>query len=276
MDISSLLSQVLDSRIATLMLQDMSTPRTEDRSAPGSTRWAFDSRMESDARQFAQSSQNMRDAVGMVEVAQSGVTSIKHQLSEMHSIVAEMAGVTEMSAEQYAAYSSSLAQQAQVIAQTANGIEFNGMKLLNGTAGMNGDGTVVLQAGGDSMDQVFTNLMNNGLGTDVLSTTDGSMNLSALEAQTNITSQAEAETFLANLQTYMERLGGIEADYSYDIKALDSLSVLFDNRADIFENTIQYRSDGNGSETASNDEISSYLSEILMGNVNGNIFSGNG
>ncbi len=274
MDISNLLTQVLNSRISALMLNDMTVANTEDRSVPYSTRLAFDSRMRSDAGQFNQSSQNMRDAAAMVEVAQSGVTAIKNELSGMYKLLSEMAGSTELSAEQYESYSLSLKQQAEIAVGLANGVEFNGMTLLNGTAGMNSDGTVVLQAGGNQMDQVFYNLVNSDIAGNEVLGNDGSMNLTNLIDKTTITSIEEAEKFHAEMTTYIDRLGGMEADYSYDIKSLNSLAVLFDNQADIYNNTVQYRSEGNGSSSAATNN-NNILSEILLAGLSGNIVSGN-
>ncbi len=275
MDMTSLLSQVMESRIASMMYSELSANERVVRDAPYSTRLAFDSRMRSDASQLNQSSQNMLDAANMVTAAQSGVTGIKNQMIEMFDIVQNMVVKDNLTAEEYNNYSQMLQNQIDVMTNTANGTTFNGMSLLNGTAGMKGDGTVVLQAGGLPMDQVFFNLLNTDLGTEVVGV-DGSMNLSALSDKINITSVDEAIAFSDALEGYITRLGSMESDYSFDIKSLNSLSTLYQGQADTFENTIQYREEGNGSNSASSEIISSYMQELLAGSGNGSIFSGNG
>lgn len=268
MDMTSLLSQVMESRIAGLMYQNMQKTQRVDRSVPDSTRRAFDSKMESDAGVFRQSSQNMKDAMSMVSIAQSGVTTIKHHLTEMFKIATEMTEFDNMSDEQYRASSKMLKEQSDLIVSLAKNIEFNGMNLLDGSAGMNGDGTVVLQAGGSPMEQVFTNLLDGG--TSVMNNS-GSMNLELLEPDTNITNQTEARELVEKLNTYIQRINTIEADYSFDIKALENLSVLFENKADIFENTIQYKESDDGTEQVTSAD---YLAQLMAGNSNGSIFSG--
>ncbi len=269
MDMTALLSQVLESKLSGLMYQNMA-PTQGRRYVPSSTRRAFDSQMRGDAGQFRQSAQNMRDAMSMVTTAQTGVTSIKAQLTEMHKMATELATL-DLSDEQYKAYSSALKEQSTIITGLANNLEFNGIPLLNGKGGMNGDGTVVLQGGGNAMNQEFTNLLSVKDPEQVLNA-DGSMNFNALERETSVTDKAEAQALVNNLDSYIQRLDGIEANYSFDIKSFENLSVMYENNADIFENTIQYKQE---------DEVipegpssASYLEQLMGVNTsNGSIFS---
>jgi len=273
MDMTALLSQVMESKIAGLMYQNMENTQHPRRYVPDSTRRAFDSKMRADAGVFRQSSQNMTDAMGMVSVAQSGVTTIKHHLTEMHRIATEMASFDNLTPEQYEQYSKMLKEQSDLITGMAGNLEFNGMKLLNGTAGMNDDGVVVLQAGGNPMNQVFDNLLN-GDGTGAVMGANGTMDLAALAGETAITDQAGARDFIENLNSYIDRVGSIEANYSFDIKALENLSVLYENKADIFENTIQYKQEEENPQEEGNVNSASYLEQLLANSRSGTIFSG--
>ena len=274
MDMTALLSQVMESKIAGLMYKSMGSQQPR-RYVPDSTRRAFDSQMRGEAGVFRQSSQNMRDAMGMVTVAQSGVTAIKHHLTEMHKLATEMATDDNMSAAQYTQYSAMLKEQSDIITSLAKNLDFNGMKLMDGTAGMAADGTVVLQAGGSPMDQVFTNLLN-GDGTGAVLGPGDSMDLAAIAGETTITDKAGAAAFVDSLNTYIDRVGTIEASYSYDIKALENLSVLFENRADIFEGTIQYPNEEETPPAPEPRSTSSadVLAQFLASSQNGSIFSG--
>ena len=271
MDMTNLLSQVMESKIAGLMYQNMASTH-QPRRVVDSTRRAFDSQMRGDAGVFRQSSQNMKDAMGMVSIAQSGVTTIKHHLTEMHKLATEMATDDDMTAEQYTQYSKMLKEQSDLITSLAKNLDFNGMKLMDGSAGMAGDGTVVLQAGGSPMDQVFTNLLNGAAGG--VMGADGSMNLAALAGETTITNRTEAAALVENLNKYIDRTGALEADYSYDIKALENLSTLFENRADIFEDTIQYKEEEESPQPEPKASSSpSLLEQLLASGQNGSIFN---
>lgn len=271
LDLNALLSQVMESKIASIMYQNMQTSAPR-RYRPDSTRLAFDNQMRADSGMFRQSTQNMKDAMAMVEVAQSGVTAIKNHLGQMHKMATEMATYDGMNEAQYENYSNMLKEQANLIVGLAENIEFNGMKLLNGTAGMNNDGTVVLSAGGNPMNQVFTNMLNAN--SDSVLADDGSMNLNLLKDELNITSKEEAAALVEKLNSYTDRMLGLEGDYSYDIKALENLSVLFENRADIFENAIQYKNEEEQDEPEERTVFPSYLESLMMGS--GNIFSAKG
>lgn len=268
MDMTALMSQVMQSKIAGIMYQGMQSSQPR-RYAPDSTRRAFDAQMQADTGVFRQSSQNMKDAMAMVTVAQSGVTTIKHHLTEMHKIATEMATLDGMSDEQYASYSKILEEHSGFVTSLAENIEFNGMQLLNGSAGMNDDGVVVLQGGGHSMNQVFTNLLD-AESAGVLGDS-GTMNLNALAGETNIANKAEAQALVEKLGSYIDRVAGIEADYTFDIRSLENLSVLYENQADIFESTIQYKEKDDEAEEPT---PLSYLEQFLAKSSTGSIFSG--
>lgn len=81
MDLDSLLSQSLNSKLTTMLLQRMYQSSTATHLAvPDSTRRAFASQMRVDARVAIQGAQNMQDAAALVTVAQTDVTGIKEKL----------------------------------------------------------------------------------------------------------------------------------------------------------------------------------------------------
>ncbi len=271
-DMTSLLSAVMESNIASSMYKHMESTLYTPRVVEDSTRRAFDSKMRSDASVYRQASQNMADAMSMVEIAQSGTTAIKVNLNDMYKLANEAATLTGMTDEQYAAYSRSLSELASVITNQAGNTTFNGMSLLDGSAGMNADGVVVLQGGSSQINQDLTNLLDSSL-TEVIGA-NGNMNLNLLEGETTITDQASAQALADKLQSYINRVQGIEADYSYDIKGLENLSILYEDKANIFENTIQYKNAEEQANSSNNAVSSNYIDELLMSSTgNGSIFN---
>ncbi len=269
-DMTSLLSAVYQSKLATTMYSKMESSIQTSQARPETTRMAFDSQMRSDAAVYRQASQNMTDAKAMVEVAQTGVTGIKQYLNDMYEIATEAATLSGLSSEQYQSYSQSLNEMAGLAAGMTSNISFNGMSLLNGTAGMNSDGVVVLQGGDSQIDQDFTNLADSSL-TSVLGA-NGSMNLNLLAGETTITDQASAQKLADDLESYIQRLEGLEANYSYDIKGLENLSLLYEDRASTFENTIQYQeaqAQTNPQATFGQD----LLDDILSASSGGSVFN---
>lgn len=276
MDIESLLTQAMESQLSSQIYTSMASSSRESTYNSDTTRMAFDSQMRSNSAMYSVSAQNMTDAASMVTVAQTGVTTIKYQMNEMYNLATEMATLDGLTEEQYASYASQLTSQLEYIMQVANETEFNGMSLLNGTAGMNEDGTVVLSAGGNAMDQDFANLVNTDLGDNVVVGTDGSMNLAAIQTQidnlagmSSTDAKAYSEQLMTNLETYIQRLEGIEAQYSYDIQSLTSLAVMYEDSAAIMENTIV-------TDTDTTTEISSadLLMSLLASQSSGSIVSG--
>ncbi len=259
LDMTSLLTSVMESRLASQLYTNYDRQPYTGGSRTDSTRLAFDSQMRSDAAMYRQASQNMTDAQAMVEVAQSGTTAIKQHLNDMYKMATE-ASVLDMSDEQYASYSRTLAQQADLIVGLTDSISFNGMSLLNGTAGMDADGVVVLQGGNSQINQDFTNFVDADL-TQVMGD-NGNMNFNLLSTETAITDQTSAKDLADKLEQYIQRLESVESGYSYDIKGLENLSLLYEDRADVLNNTIQYQTEAeqNNPETTTS---TNYLDNIL-------------
>ncbi len=268
-DMTSLLSAVYESKVATSMYNKMESTVYTDRSRPDSSRLAFDSQMRQSAATYRVASQNMSDAVGMVTVAQSGVTTMKETLNEMYNYAKELGILSGVSSDEYAYASNTLEELANSLVTLTNEVSFNGFNLLDGSAGMNADGTVVLQGGNSQIDQDFVNFVDESV-TGVMSTTNSNMNLNNLKNEVTITDKDSANALAEKLEDYIHRLESIEANYSYDIKGLENLSVLYEDRANTFENTIQYK---NTEEQASGVDTQQLLDDLINANQsNGNIF----
>ncbi|MDR2574228.1 MAG: hypothetical protein LBC94_07820 [Desulfovibrio sp.] len=260
----------MDSKIASMLYESMGTQQREARRVPDSTRRAFLSRMRLDAVTARQGAQNMEDAVSMVTTAQTGVTAIKHMLGEMRKLAVDASNLVAPTQAQYDAYTAQLRDYAKRLTETAETTQFNGFRLLDGSAGLNNDGVFQLQAGDTSVREVLVNLLNP-LAADVL---DGEKtDLRKLETKFAMSGNADALAALDLINKVFERMEGVEARYSTDIKSLDNLRVLLESRGDIFDNARTYHEE-NAEQTQS---PQNYL-DLLMSTVraNGNIFMGKG
>ena len=162
LDFSSLLQQSLNSKLTTMLLQRMYQSSTATNLAvPDSTRRAFASQMRVDARVAIQGAQNMQDAAAMVTVAQTDVTGIKQKLNEMKELATEMATKDALEPSDYASAQERLRTLSDEIVAATGNSSFNGIPLLNGKAGMDKDGKIILQAGNSSREQVMTNLVDD-------------------------------------------------------------------------------------------------------------------
>ena len=236
MDYETLLMNMINNRLTREVSRNAQITEREDRSMPDSTRRAFESRMRSDTAVARMASQNMEDAESMVTVAQTGVTAIKSQLQKIQEILTDCAETDFMTQDELDSAQAVIQERTKEIERIAGNTTFNGMSLLNGTAG-NG-GVVQLQAGSSTRNQKFINLLD-GSGT-VLSGS-GTMDLRAATLDSDLTgspgafTQAIAQQSLTNISKYIDRIGGIEGQYSYDIRSLDNLRILFEEQADIYE-----------------------------------------
>ncbi len=283
LDTSALLTNYMNSRITNMLFNRL---YGEDSPAalPESTRRAFTSRMRLDSRVALQGAQNMEDAAAMVTVAQTDITGIKDKLNQMRDITAEAMIKEGMTAADYQTARENLRGLAKGIVGLAETSSFNGIRLLDGSAGMDRNGRIELQAGNSSFEQVLTNVLDGSVGNTVLERNGTGINLRNLEkrldeilADNEIADPADldkaAEAFAeANglLAGVFDRIQGIEAQYSYDIKSLDNMKLLLLGQADILDNVVKNHqtdaTDGEGA-SATTTSSSSALSDLLNGTI---------
>ncbi|MBR4742297.1 MAG: hypothetical protein IK079_05310 [Desulfovibrio sp.] len=279
MDLESFLSGIINTRLLKEAQQSSESSTREDRRMPNSTRRAFESRMKTDASVARVAAQNMEDGKAMVNVAQTYTTAIKSQMQSIQEILANCAHADTLTDTNYADASRDIRDRIKEIVRLASNAEFNGMHLMDGTAGdQNGTGNIVqMQAGNSPREQKFMNLLNTSLSNAVM---DGSsMNLNSLAADLGVVDsngndanidKDGAATALTKMEKYIDRIEALEAQYSYDYKALDNLSILFEEQAEIFE--LAGTANGNSKTPSSRSEV---LSELLS-SKNSSILSGIG
>lgn len=263
LDFSSLLKQSLDSKLTTMLLQRMYQSSTATNLAvPDSTRRAFASRMRVDARVAIQGAQNMQDAAAMVTVAQTDVTGIKHKLNEMKELATEMATKDALQPSDYASAQERLQELSREIVNVTGASSFNGIPLLNGQAGMDRDGKIILQAGNSSREQVMVNLVDGSVAAGQL-TDGGKINLKNLGGLINVVDQDSAGQALDVINQAFDYIARVESRYSYDIKSLNNMSVLLMGQADIFEGAMKNHQMPVGNDNAQSDSSKTALGDLF-------------
>ncbi|MCR4667183.1 MAG: hypothetical protein K5657_07805 [Desulfovibrio sp.] len=258
MDYESLLMGVVNARLAKQVNKSSALSNQEDRSMPNSSRRAFESRMKSDAAVARMASQNMEDGKSMVNVAQTTATAIKSQLQSMQKILKDCAYSDSFTSTLMQSANESIGEHIDEIIRLAGNATFNGMSLMDGSLGDNG--TIQLQAGNSAREQHFTNLLDDSLTDDVLGS--NSMNMQNLATELAFTDQDGARAALGKIEKIIERMQGLEAQYSYDYTSLDNLSLLFEEQADIFDET-RKRSEASTTKTSATSSTD-ILSELLQ------------
>ncbi len=266
MDFESLLMGVLNNRLSNVVTNSTTGTQTESRGCPDSTRRAFESRMKADATVARMAAQNMEDGKSMVNVAQTNVTAIKSQLQSIQELLSNCAYTDSFSAINLEDIQTSIKEHTAEIERLAKNASFNGMHLfdgslpnLDGSTGTNNN-TVILQAGESQREQHFRVLLD---GSGVVDS-GTSMDLSEATLNSDLsqfTTQTEAKAALDRIETYIARMQGLESQYSYDYRSLDNLSLLFEEQADIYDETWERSSSSNSTSTSTNN--SSVLSELL-------------
>ena len=266
MDFESLLMGVLNNRLTNLVANSSDSGEKESRGVPDSTRRAFESRMKADARVARMAAQNMEDGKSMVNVAQTNVTAIKSQLQSIQELLTNAAYSDSFSNINLADIKTAIGEHSAEIERLARNASFNGMNLFDGSlpnpdgsSGTNNN-TVILQAGESQREQHFMILLD-GFG---IVDSGGSMDLSKATLDSDLaqfTTQADAKAALERIDKYIDRIRGLEAQYSYDYRSLDNLSLLFEEQADIYDDTWERSASTKGTSTSTNN--ASILSELL-------------
>lgn len=266
MDFESLLMGVLKNRLTNIVSNSSTDTERESRGVPNSTRRAFESRMKADAKIARMAAQNMEDGKSMVNVAQTNVTAIKSQLQSIRELLTNAAYSDSFSDINLKDVKTAIGEHSAEIERLAKNASFNGMNLFDGSlpnpdgsSGTNNN-TVILQAGESQREQHFTILLDGSGQVD----RGGSMDLRQLTLDTalaSFTTQAGAKAALENVEKYIDRIQGLEAQYSYDYRSLDNLSLLFEEQADIYDDT--WERSASSQSTSTSTKNASILSELL-------------
>lgn len=277
-DASGLMENYINSKITTMLMSKLYAKSSNTTAVPDSARQPFLYRMRVDSRVALQGAQNMKDAAALVTTAQSDVTAIKQKLIDMMEKTSEAEINKPLVASDFEMINDTVHRFAKDIADIAKNSSFNDIKLMDGSAGMDNDGHIRLQAGKNSQDQFMYNLLDKNVAAGEVLGSNGEVNFANFAPLVDsggaweIKDASSATQFRNKLRDIIDRITLIEDQYSYDIKALNNMSIVLQNHADVLGNIPKYHysatsnsSDSNSSNTSS--APSSSVSDLLNGNI---------
>ncbi len=166
---------------------------------------------------------NAQDGVSMVQTAEGALTEVHSMLQRMRDLAVQASNGTN-SADSIAAASAEAKELSAQIDQIAGNTQFNGSKLLNGTAGTLG--VVTFQVGANANEELTVDLKNM--------TTAGQLSTVATANVTWATT-ADAEAAIANIDTAIKAVsthrGALGAVQNRLEHTINNLSVTSENLA---------------------------------------------
>ncbi len=169
-----------------------------------------------------QASSNTSDAISMVQTASSSLNNIQSMLQRVYELGVQYNNGSNSSTDK-TDIQSEVNQLTQEIDRQQSSSNFNGLNLLNGTAG--GSGTVTFQVGansGDTLTATFSNVEGNsglgGLGFSWGSAATGGtvIDLSSASALTSLTSA------INNISSMAATLGAVQNRLQYTSDSISS------------------------------------------------------
>jgi flagellin len=169
-----------------------------------------------------QASMNTSDAVSMVQTASSSLTNVQNMLQRVYELGVQYNNGSNSTTDQ-ADIQSEVNQLTQEINRQTSSSNFNGLNLLNGSAGSSG--TVTFQVGanaGDSLSATFSNVEGNsglgGLGYSWTSASTGGtvIDLSQASALTSLTNA------INNISSMAATLGAVQNRLQYTSDSISS------------------------------------------------------
>jgi flagellin len=170
--------------------------------------------MRAQVRGLAQAQKNIQDGVSMMQTAEGNLDEVHSMLQRVRELAVQYKnGSLDSNAK--ASIQSEVNQLASEINRIGTSADFNGTKLLNGTA------TVSFQVGANDSDQITTNLFN--LSTAV---TTASLSLDDTAALQNIdasiTKVSTARAGFGAVQNRLEHTLSVQASYQENLMSAES------------------------------------------------------
>ena len=197
-------------------MERLSSGSRINRAADDAAGLAISEKLRGQIRGLSQAQRNAQDAVSLVQTAEGSLNEVHSMLQRVRELAVQYKAGTLSTADQ-AAITAEAQQLMSEIDRIGKGAEFNGTKLLDGSAGTSG--TITFQVGAndnDSSISVTTKNLATEVGTiDVATTTLGAIdkaieNVSALRGTFGAV-QNRLEHTLGNLATYQENLMASES-----------------------------------------------------------------
>jgi flagellin len=198
---------------ASKSMERLSSGYRINRAADDAAGLAISEKLRGQIRGLSQAQRNAQDAVSLVQTAEGSLNEVHSMLQRVRELAVQFQNGT-LSTSDRAAITAEAAQLRSEIERIGTGADFNGIKLLNGSAG-----TITFQVGANDGDviSVDTLTLTDEIGDISL---DGSSPISAIDAAIEHVStmrgkfgavQNRLEHTLNNLATYQENLMASES-----------------------------------------------------------------
>jgi flagellin len=158
---------------------------------------AIANQMSAQVSGMGQGIMNSNDSIGMIQIADGAMQGINDNLERIRTLTLQASNGTLTSSDRAIIQKEidSLLESNNDIAKTTS---YNGINLLDGTGGSNGDGTFTTQSGADEGNSI--------------SFTIGDATMDSLLASVDVTTQAGRDAALGDIDSAMNTISGISAD----------------------------------------------------------------
>jgi flagellin len=205
-------------------MQRLSSGLRINSAADDAAGYAISEGLTSQTNGLDQASRNTNDAVSMVQTASSSLNDVQDMLQRVRELAVQYDNGSN-SSDDKTAIQDEVNQLTQEIDRQRTASTFNGINLLNGTAGPGTNGAVTFQVGandGNTLVATFNDVEgSSGLGVTGFSWTNAStggtvFNLSQSNALTNLT------TAISNISSFAATLGAVQNRLQYTSDSINS------------------------------------------------------
>jgi flagellin len=204
-------------------MQRLSSGLRINSAADDAAGYAISQGLTSQVNGFDQASRNVGDAVSMVQTAQSSLNSTQSMLQRVRELAVQYQN-GDLSASNKTAVQNEVNQITQEVDRQRTAVTFNGISLLNGSAGTAGAG-VTFQVGANSGDTLTTSFADIE-GSAALGTSSFTWSAASSAGTVFDLSQANAisalDTAISNVSGLASTLGAVQNRLQYTSDAISS------------------------------------------------------
>ncbi len=189
---------------------------------------AISEKMRGQIRGLDQASRNSQDAISLVQTADGGLQEVHNMVQRARELTVQAANDTYTSTDR-AKITLELNQLAEETTAMSEKVQFNGMKLLNGSAGS--AGTLTMQVGANGGETLVIDLASANIGSklnltsgNVTSVATATVAAGGIDVSTSASASVSLKSLDADLETISvarANLGAYQNRLEYTVKALD-------------------------------------------------------
>ncbi len=205
-------------------MQDLSSGLRINTAADDAAGYAISQGMTSQVNGYNQASQNIGDAINMVQTAESAMNNVQSMLQRVYELGVQYQN-GDLSSQDQTAIQNEVNQLTSEIGRQQGSVQFNGTSLLNGQAGTSG--AVTFQVGannGDIMVATFADIEGTS-GLKLSGFTWGNVNSSTAVFSLNQTGALSTlNAAISNISAMAANLGAVQNRLQYTANEVSSIS----------------------------------------------------